>query len=67
MPSKKRIELINPKRKPLTVEKLRELPGLNLSDEQAEEAVESIRKLVRILYASVKKNNQPKTKKSDFE
>jgi len=37
MSTKKKNGLINPKREPLTPEKLRELSGLNLSDEQAEE------------------------------
>jgi hypothetical protein len=64
MPAKKRIELINPKREPLTVEKLKELSGLNLSDEQAEEAVESIRKFVCILYASVKKTQSAEEQKN---
>ena len=42
MPTKKKIELINPKREPLTPEKPRELSGLNLSDEQAEEVISSL-------------------------
>ena len=58
MPAKKKIKLINPKREPLTTEKLRELSGLNLSDEQAEEAVWSIRQLARILYEYVKQQKQ---------
>jgi hypothetical protein len=63
LPAKKKIELINPKREPLTVEKLRELSGLNLSYEQAEETVESTRTFDRILYASVKKTQSAEDKK----
>jgi hypothetical protein len=37
MSTKNKIELLNPKREPLTPEKLRELSGLNLSDKQAED------------------------------
>jgi hypothetical protein len=50
MPAKKKSKLINPKGESLTVEKFRELTGLQLSDEQTEEAVESIRKFARILF-----------------
>ncbi len=51
----KKHNLINPERKPLTPEKLRELSGLTqLSDEQAEKMVQSINLLVKILYDSVK-------------
>jgi hypothetical protein len=39
MSTEKKIQLINPKREPLTPEKLREFSGLNLSDEQAEEII----------------------------
>lgn len=40
MPSKKKTGLLNPKYESLTIEKLRELaPNLNLSDQEAEEAV----------------------------
>lgn len=39
MSTEKKIQLINPKREPLTPEKLGKLSGLNLSDEQAEEAI----------------------------
>lgn len=38
MPAQKKLELINPKQEPLTIQKLRELTGWELSDEQAEEA-----------------------------
>lgn len=52
----KKITLINPERKPLTIEKLRELSGWHdLSDEQATEIVHSIRLFVKILYETVKK------------
>lgn len=41
---------LNPERKPLTVEKLRELSGLkNLSDEEAQEIIFSIRTFCAIL------------------
>lgn len=50
MSNEKKIRLINPKRKPLTPEKLRELSGLNLSDQQAEEAIWSLTQYARILY-----------------
>jgi hypothetical protein len=42
MPNEKKIKLINPKRESLTQEKLRELSGLNLSDEQAEDVIWSL-------------------------
>jgi hypothetical protein len=50
MPAKKKIELINPKREPLTSEKLRELSGLDLSDEQAEDVIWSLTQYARIVY-----------------
>ena len=50
MPTKTKSKLINPKGESLTVEKFRELTGLQLSDEQAEEAVESIKKFARSLF-----------------
>ena len=50
MPTEKKIKLINPKREPLTPEKLRELSGLNLSDEQAEEVIESLTRYTRIIH-----------------
>lgn len=50
-----KIKLINPERKPLTVEKLRDLTGWhNLTDDQAEEIVQSIRLFAKILYEAVK-------------
>jgi hypothetical protein len=50
MSTKKKTELINPKRQPLTPEKLREISGLNLSDEQAEEVISSLTQYARIIY-----------------
>jgi hypothetical protein len=50
MSTKKNTELINPKRAPLTPEKLRELSGLNLSDEQAEEVIWSLTQYARIIF-----------------
>jgi hypothetical protein len=50
MSTEKKIKLINPKRDPLTPEKLRELSGLNLSDEQAEEVIWSLTQYARIVY-----------------
>ena len=50
MSTKKKTELNNPKREPLTPEKLRELSGLNLSDGQAEEVICSLTKYARIIF-----------------
>jgi hypothetical protein len=50
MSTKKENKLINPKREPLTPEKLRQLSGLNLSDEQAEEVIWSLTQYARIVY-----------------
>jgi hypothetical protein len=50
MSSKEKIKLINPKREPLTPEKLRELSGLDLSDEQAEVVIWSLTRYAKILY-----------------
>ena len=50
MSTKKKIELINPNLEPLTTEKLRELSGLNLSDEQAEEVIWFLTQYARIVY-----------------
>ncbi len=52
MSTKKKNELINPKREPLTPEKLRELSGLNLSDEQAKEVIWSLTKYAKIIFDS---------------
>lgn len=50
MSAKKKTELINPRREPLTSEKLRELSGLNLSDEQAEEVIWSLTRYAQMIY-----------------
>jgi hypothetical protein len=50
MSTEKKYKLLNPKREPLTSEKLRELSGLNLSDEQAEKVIESLNRYAGILY-----------------
>ena len=52
MSTKKNTELLNPKREPLTPEKLRELSGLNLSDEQAKEVIWSLTKYAKIIFDS---------------
>ena len=57
MPAKKKFEMINPKHEPLTIENLRELSGWELSDEQAEEAVLSIKKFAGILARMVMRQN----------
>ncbi len=53
MSNEKRIKLINPKREPLTPEKLRELSGLNLSDKQADEVIWSLTQFARVLHDSI--------------
>jgi hypothetical protein len=64
MPPEK-VKLLNPKHEPLTPQKLRELSGLNLSDKQAEETIESLRRYARVLFKYVNlqkqiiKENQP--------
>jgi hypothetical protein len=58
MGNKKKTGLINPKREPLTPEKLRELSELNLSDEQAEGTIQSIDQFVRILYTAINRKEQ---------
>jgi len=50
MSTEKKIKLINPKREPLTPEKLRELSGLNLSNEQAQEVIGSLTQFARIFH-----------------
>ena len=47
---RKKNALLNPKREPLMPEKLRELSGLNLSDEQAKEVIWSLTKYVQIIH-----------------
>ncbi|HVU54625.1 MAG TPA: hypothetical protein VHD83_06195 [Puia sp.] len=49
MSTKKNTELINPKREPITPEKLRKLSGLNLSDEEAEEVIGSLTRFAWIV------------------
>ncbi|WP_188929398.1 hypothetical protein [Puia dinghuensis] len=54
----KKAKLLNPERKPLSIEKLRELTGWHdLSDEQAANILISIRLFVKILYEAAKKND----------
>lgn len=64
MPPKKKIKSINPKHESLTVEKLRELTGITFSDDEAEEIVLSIKKFVRILYETIKRQEQSDENKS---
>lgn len=54
------LKQLNPKREPLTVEKYRKLSGLQLTDEGAQQAVDSINKLARVLYDFVKQQNKTK-------
>jgi hypothetical protein len=60
MPEKLRIlfeERKKAKREPLTPEKVRKTPGLeNLSDQEALEAIESIKRLVAILFETACQN-----------
>lgn len=53
------VRLINPEHKPLTKEKLCELSGLNLSDEQAEETDNAIHLFAKLLYELLRKNSPP--------
>ncbi|GAA3928306.1 hypothetical protein GO495_06015 [Chitinophaga oryziterrae] len=41
---------LNPNNEPLTPEKLRELSGLDLSDEEAQKIIWSIKRFARVLY-----------------
>jgi hypothetical protein len=50
MATEKKIKLINLRREPLTPEKLRELTGLNLSDEQAEEVILSLTRFAQTVF-----------------
>jgi hypothetical protein len=50
MSNKKKNELINPKRLPLTAEKLRELSGLDITDKQAEEVIWALTQYARIIF-----------------
>jgi hypothetical protein len=49
MSTEKKFKLINLQREPLKPEKLRELSGLNLSDDQAKEVIWSLTKYARIV------------------
>src|SRR5687768_3455232 len=50
------VRLINPEHKSLTKEKLCELSGLTLSDEQAQETVDAIHLFAKLLYELLRKN-----------
>lgn len=67
MSTKKKNELINPKGEPLTPEKLRELSGLNLPDEQADEVIESLTRFARILFDSIIQEKHPADYTNDTE
>jgi hypothetical protein len=58
---KKKVQLINKQRELLTPNKVRELSGINVSDQEAEDITVSINKLARILYqaANQKANVAP--------
>ena len=49
------MRLINPEHKPLTKEKLCELSGQNLNDEQAQETVHAIHLFAKLLYDLMRK------------
>lgn len=53
------VRLINPEHKPLTKEKLCELSGLTLSDEQAQETVDAIHLFAKLFYELLRKNSTP--------
>ncbi len=53
------VRLINPEHKPLTKEKLCELSGLTLSDEQAQETVDAIHLFAKLLYELMRKSPPP--------
>ena len=53
------VRLINPEHKPLTKEKLRELSGLTLNEEQAQETVHAIHLFAKLLYELMRKNAPP--------
>jgi hypothetical protein len=56
MATNNNIMLLNPERKPLTIEKFRQLSGRkDISDEQATEIIDSINILVKILYQATKR------------
>jgi hypothetical protein len=64
MSTKKKTEFDRPKREPLTPEKLGELSGLNLSDEQAEEVIESLTRYARIIFDFTMQQEQAAKDKS---
>ena len=65
MSTQKKIELINPKREPLTPEKLRELSGLNLSDEQAKEVIWSLTRFAQVIHDfSIQQEHSAECKKA---
>ena len=63
MSTKKKNGLINPKREPLTPEKLRELSGLNLSDEQAQKVISSLTRYARLIWDCTVQQEQPAEQK----
>ena len=67
MSRKKDTELINPKREPLTPEKLRELSGLNLSDAQAQEVIWSLTKYAQIIHDLTVRQEQADKCQSESE
>lgn len=46
---KKKLGFINPKKEPLTIERLREMTGQNYTDQEAQEIVSNIKTLSSIL------------------
>ena len=67
MSTEKKIKRINPRREPLTPEKLRELSGLNLSEEQAKEVIWSLTQFAQVLYDSVEQQQQSAEGKNKSE
>lgn len=67
MSAKKKNGLLNPKREPLTTEKLKELSGLNLSDEQAEEVIWSLTMYAQIIYDFTVQQQQSTECKSESD
>ena len=65
MSNEKKIKLINPTREPLTPEKLRELSGLDLSDEQAKEVIWSLTQYARVIYDFPIQQEQTANAKTD--
>lgn len=58
---------LNKNKQPLTPDKLRELSGLEVSDEEAEEIIHSIRIFCKVLYQfTVTVKNRNKLSKVDF-